>query len=670
MKFLSNTPIKTKIWGGFLGLLGFLVLIAVVANLRFSGMRNDIADYQKVAADAAKVAAIKSQTLSAQLLVQEFLNRPAKETVESVQAAVNGARGGISQITGATANAEWKTTLTALDGALSAYAAAFGDVAPLQLRISETAQGELERIAFDLERKISRMIKLASGEGATDRAFRLSQGLRSLLLARVYFNKYMDGFGDANAERVDREILALDNELKAVAARLNASNDRDMLEQMSTNVGTYRAGLAGIRGDAATRLAVIEKRLSPLGTRIVEIAQKFDTLAEDDKQARATAMDAGASAAYVIVTATSLVSIAVTLLMAKFLSGGIATPVIRMTEAMKRLAEKDLSTEIPELDCRSEIGEMARAVQVFKDNMARADRLAAEQAAQQAETARRAETLAQITRAFDGEVGGVLSSLASAGTQMESSARSMSGSAQSSLDRAAATAAAADHASSNVQTVAATADELSASIGEISRQVEKAASIAETAAHESERVSAIIRGLAASSTRIGDIVSLITDIAENTNLLALNATIEAARAGDTGKGFAVVAGEVKNLANQTARATDDIATQIRAIQGETADAVSAIEGVAARIGELRDIAQAIAVAVEEQNAATREIARSVQNAAQGAGEVTDNIQEVAKVAEDTGAAAEQVLSAANQLFGQTEGMKRLVETFLSKVRAA
>jgi methyl-accepting chemotaxis protein len=670
MNHLKDAPIRTKIWGGFLALLGFLVLIAAVANVRFSGMRDDLAAYQTIAADAAKVAAIKSQTLRAQVSAQEFLSRPSDESARSVQATVAAARTEIRNVSEAADTAAWKPTLDALDRGLAAYAAAFGEVASLQLEISEAAQSELERIAFDLERKLTRLTKTASGEGNVDRAFRFSQSLRNLLLARVYFGKYLDGFDDANAERVVREISAMGDELTAIVARMYASDERDLLEQMVANAAAYRTALERIREKAASRQEVIETRLSPLLSSTVESAQKFDNQAEENKQKRAEAMRDGAGSAYFIVTVTSLVSIAVTLLMAKFLSSGIATPVIRMTEAMKRLADKDLSTEIPAVGDRNEIGEMARAVQVFKENMARADRLAAEQAEQQAQTARRAESLSRLTLAFDSEVGGVLSSLASAGSQMESSAHAMTSTAKGSLQRAAATVNAADQASADVRSVASSADQLSASIGEISRRVEQAASIASSASGEAERVSGLIKGLAASSARIGDIVDLITDIAENTNLLALNATIEAARAGDTGKGFAVVAGEVKTLASQTAKATEDIAAQIRSVQDETANAVSAIESVTLRIGELRDIAHAIAVAVEEQDAATGEIARSVQSAAHGAGEVTGNIQEVAKAAENTGAAAEQVLSAANQLFGQTDCMKRLVESFLSKVRAA
>ncbi len=670
MTKLADISIRTKIWAGFLGLLGFLVLIAVVANLHFDGLRTDIASYQKIAADAAKVSEIKARTLGAQVAATEFLRRPTAELAESVTAQIGKARTDIQTVRGNTQDPQWKSTLGELDQALGAYATAFGDVATLQLRMNETAQGRNERIAFDLERKLTRLIKDATGEGETDMAFRFSQGLRSLLLARVYFTKYMDGFGEANADRVGREFDEMIAQLKAVGARLYSGERRDMLEQMVANATSYKAGLAEIHDDAVASLDIIDSRLTPLGAKAVDSVQTFDTLAESQKLARAQGMRDQAGTAYSIVGVTSLVSIVLTLLMAKLLSSGIAGPVMRMTAAMKRLADKEMDTEIPALGNRDEIGEMARAVQVFKDNMVLADRLAAEQAAQQAQALKRAEALGQLTCDFDGSVSALLATLTSAGTQMESSARDMSGAANVSLERAAATAAAADQASANVQTVAATADQLSASISEISRQVEHAAAVAGEAATESEHATGVIKSLAESTARIGHIVRLITDIAENTNLLALNATIEAARAGDLGKGFAVVAGEVKTLANQTARATEEIAGQIRSVQMETSTAVTAIATIAQRIGDLRDIAQAIAAAVEQQNAATCEIARNVQQAAQGAGNVTDNIQEVASAAEQTGVAANQVLSAAAQLFAQTDGMKDLVETFLGKVRAA
>jgi methyl-accepting chemotaxis protein len=364
------------------------------------------------------------------------------------------------------------------------------------------------------------------------------------------------------------------------------------------------------------------------------------------------------------------VILAIAAALAMVVARSISRPIGAMTGAMNALAGGDRAVDIPARDHKDEVGEMAKAVQVFKDNMTKADELAAQAAKDRDARDRRVAKLDDLTQTFDREVAGLLDAVASAATQLQGTADGLSGTAAQANERSTACATASDQASGNVQTVATAAEELASSIQEIGRQVDRSATIAGTAVEDAETSNKQVQALAGAAQKIGEVVQLITSIAEQTNLLALNATIEAARAGDAGKGFAVVASEVKSLANQTAKATDDIASQIGEIQEATGSTVTSIQGVGERIREMSEIAAQVASAVEEQNAATQEIARNVQQAAGGTKEVSSNIGGVNEAATETGRAAQEVLSASSELSRQAEQLKGFVQRFLSDVRAA
>jgi len=350
---------------------------------------------------------------------------------------------------------------------------------------------------------------------------------------------------------------------------------------------------------------------------------------------------------------------------------GMMRPLGFMTEAMTRLAEGDRAVVVPFFQHSGEIGAMAKAVQVFKDNAIAVERLSREQAELKARAdADRHAAMQTLAGEFEQNIGSIVEIVSTSAAEMRAAAESMSQTADQAAQRAGAVAGAANSATENVQSVAAATEQLSASVADIGRKVGDSARMAAKAVDDANRTDATVEGLAKAADRIGEVVNLIQDIASQTNLLALNATIEAARAGDAGKGFAVVASEVKSLADQTGKATEDIKAQIAEIQGATGEAVAAIRNVGSSIVQINEIATVVANAVESQGAAAREIAGNVGAAAAGTSDVSSNIAAVTTASSDVGSGAGLVLGHANGLSQQAHRLKSEVDAFLTKVRSA
>ncbi len=447
---------------------------------------------------------------------------------------------------------------------------------------------------------------------------------------------------------------------KAIAAAKSAYFT-ELHQRRAEIVGNLIAGKpAGLSGSEWVKLS------NPALASLIEVANVAFDISEAHARDNATAA-AWAFYEQLTLVVTFLGFGAVSLVV---MTRRVTRPMGRITAAMRGVAAGELDLAIPFDTRQDEVGDLARALGVFRDNAVAKARFEAAQEEERAKKEARQQQIEEHVLRFEGSIGDTLQALSHAAEEIRMASETLSRTAQEADQQAAAVSTAASQASTNVQTVAAASEELSASIGEIGRQLNQATGVAERAVVDTRRADATMQGLAQAAQKIGEVVQLINTIAGQTNLLALNATIEAARAGEAGKGFAVVASEVKSLATQTGKATEDIAAQVAAIQQATRTAVSEIKGVGSVIVEISQISTSIASAVEEQGAATQEITRNTLEAARGTQEAAANIAGVGRGAAQTGEAAGQVLSAAGELNAASERLRAEVDTFLAGIRAA
>ncbi|MDO9713375.1 methyl-accepting chemotaxis protein [Paracraurococcus lichenis] len=476
----------------------------------------------------------------------------------------------------------------------------------------------------------------------------------------------------ANAMQVQRAALeAVQENWRGYEPTITPGEEEQLARKVRSLLDEYRA-----QAEQITSLALAQK--AEAATK--RFADAYDTyqnaidaIRTDQALNRQKGAAEGVAAtetygrALWIIGLASLLAAAMAMVSAMWLNRAVVARVLHLAAVTRQLARRDYAFDLSCVSRGDEIGDLARALDECRTGLRAADALASEQAAEQATRAARAERLAALLRGFEAKVRRTVEVLSTAVSQLQGTARAMAGSAEGTLERAGAVAAAAEQTSANVQTVAAAAEELSASIAEITRQVSQSSKVAGQAVAEARRTDEVVRGLAEGAQRIGEVMRLITTIAGQTNLLALNATIEAARAGEAGKGFAVVASEVKNLAAQTAKATEEIAAQVGAMQSATGDAVGAIQAIGTRIAEVSEIAATIAAAVEEQGSATSEIARSVQQAAAGTQSVSGAIGAVSRAAGEARTTAGQVATASEELGRQAKTLDQEVGSFLDSV---
>jgi len=665
---LSNLRFRAKIMLGFVLVLGLSAVSMGVAYFGFERISAGMSSYHDVVAETDAARDIDRELASYEVLARYYAvtgyaadETAAHEAEAALGQAIKNAEGVVSP--------ENRQKISALSAKFDEFKQLFGQVVKLKADNADIASNQLLRLGNFFRYRLEDLADTAALEGQTDLQTAVKELATQMSAVAANVSNYIVRPDQAIANSATARIHLLKNNFVALTSSEEKLTVK--IKEISDQLGAYQSSFAKFVQNATAINDLVVK----MNDAAREISQDGKTmknaLLTQQQQVSARSLSIANDTKH-FVTLLGLGGLAFGAVLAWTLGQGISRPMIGMCRAMRELAGGNFDVVLPGLGRKDEIGEMAGAVEEFKmQAVAKAEREAAEREQQNAATseARRAE-LHRFAESFETAVGGIVSNVSSSASQLESAAGSLTRTVETTQDLSGRVAGASEEASTNVQSVASATEELSASVHEIGRQVQESARIANDAVAQAEETDARIGKLSRAAQQIGDVVKLITAIAEQTNLLALNATIEAARAGEAGRGFAVVATEVKSLASQTAKATDEISSHITGMQVATQESVSAIKEIGETIGQISRIASTIATNVEHQSAATQEIARNVQNVAHGTQEVAASITEVNRGASETGAASAEVLNSAQTLAIESTRLREELDRFMANIRAA
>jgi methyl-accepting chemotaxis protein len=656
-------------------MLGFAVVLAIsaasmgIAYFGFERVLAGVTGYRNSVSEADLARNIDRELISYRALARYYVVTGKEDDATAALAAEASLKDAINQSMKGTTNPPRLDQITRLAREFGFFTKIFADILKVKRDSALVTQNQLARGANMLRYKLDDLPSNADDAELQTVQFGAKKVADQFQAAAALANTFVINSDQTVATSALARLRFVENSLHAVS-----SNNEKIVQGLKE-----AAGLLEDYRQALTKLVENAKSIDELVTEMNESAaaivkgagaMKADLLADQQRLEAESDATIGETERLILMLAAGGFLLGGTL--ALVLGKGISRPMIEMCRAMRELAGGNFDVVLPGLGRKDELGEMAGAVEEFKvQAVAKAERdAAAHEAQNRASSAARRTELIRFADEFEAAVGAIVSNVSASAVQLEQAAGTLTRTAETTQSLSSQVAGASEEASSNMRSVATATEELSTSVDEIGRRVRDSNRIAEAAVLQAQQTDGRIGKLSRAAQQIGDVVKLITAIAEQTNLLALNATIEAARAGDAGRGFAVVAAEVKSLASQTAKATDEISSHIAGMQSATQESVAAIKEIGGTIGQISAIASEIASAVEQQSAATQEIARNVQNVAQGTHQATGNIMQVNRGATETGSASEEVLHSAKTLSNESTRLREELDRFMANIRAA
>ncbi|MBB4263442.1 MULTISPECIES: methyl-accepting chemotaxis protein [unclassified Bradyrhizobium] len=666
---LPTLRFRAKIILGFVAVLAILAVSMAFAYFGFERIQAAVASYRTSVSEADLARTVDRELIAYQGLARAYTLTGAVDDETAAKAAEDNLKSAIAKSMSATTGAARREQVGKLEAEFQRFTKVFGEIIVLTRENNKIAADELNSVGNKIRFKFDDLADTAALAGLASVQTTAKDITSQYLAVSTSVGAFVAKPEPKTADGVIARIKFLETLLVSIYASDQKITDR--VTEIGNLLKQYRTSFAKLTENVKIIVKSNGEMTKTAATILKLSAELRSDLTADQQRIEASA-NATIGETEQLMLMMALGGLAIGAVLALWLGNGISRPMIAMCKAMRELASGNFDVVLPGLGRKDEIGEMAGAVEEFKvQAVAKAERDAAASEAQnrEASAARRSE-LIRFADDFESAVGAIVSNVSASAVQLESAASTLTRTAETTQSLSSQVAGVSEQASSNMQSVATATEELSASVEEIGRQVRDSSRIAEAAVVQAKETDGRIGKLSHAAQQIGEVVKLITAIAEQTNLLALNATIEAARAGEAGRGFAVVASEVKSLASQTAKATDEISSHITGMQGATAESVAAIKEIGATIGQISSISTSIASAVEQQGAATQEIARSVQTVAQGTQTAATDIGEVNRGAAETGSASEEVLHSAKTLSSESTRLRAELDRFMGNIRAA